>query len=109
MLLAAAIREREQAEHALHEQRNQLAHVTRVATVGELSGAFAHELRQPLTSILANAQAAIRMLSSPRVDLELLREILTDIAQQDMHAASVLSRLQSFLKQGDFTVRDGHN
>ena len=43
MLLAAAIRERDDATAALHEQRNQLAHVTRAATVGELSGALAHE------------------------------------------------------------------
>jgi len=42
MLLAATIRERERAEEALQQQRNQLAHVTRVATVGELSGAIAH-------------------------------------------------------------------
>ena len=73
MLLAAVIREREQVEQALHEQRNQLAHVTRVATVGELSGALAHELRQPLSSILANAQAAVRLLDQNPADIQEVR------------------------------------
>ncbi len=100
MLLAAVIREREQAEEALHEQRNQLAHVTRVATAGELSGAIAHELRQPLTSILANAQAGLHLLGRDRVDLEEVREILGDIARDDQQAANVLGRLHSFVKEG---------
>jgi len=101
MLLAAAIREREQAEAALHAQRNQLAHVTRVATVGELSGALAHELRQPLTSILANAQAGSRLLAQQPLDTTELREIFVDIVQQDQQAASVVSRLRTLLKEGE--------
>ncbi len=63
MLLAAAIREREVVEAALDDQRNQLARVTRIATAGELSGALAHELRQPMTAILANAQAGLLLLA----------------------------------------------
>jgi signal transduction histidine kinase len=101
MLLAAAIHEREQVEHALHEQRNLLAHAVRVATVGELSGSLAHELRQPLTSILANAQAGLRMLGRPPLDLEEMRDILQDITQQDRQAAAVITRLREFLKQGE--------
>jgi signal transduction histidine kinase len=104
MLLAAAIREREQAEAALHAQRNQLAHVTRVATVGELSGALAHELRQPLTSILANAQAGSRLLTQHPLDLNELRDIFVDIVQQDQQAASVVSRLRTLLKEGESNV-----
>jgi len=100
MLLAAVIREREQAEDALHEQRNQLAHVTRVATAGELSGAIAHELRQPLTSILANAQAAIRLLDRQQVDVREVREILEDISRDDQQAANVIARLRMFMKDG---------
>jgi signal transduction histidine kinase len=101
LLLAALIRERELAEHALHEQRHQLAHVTRVAAVGEMSGALAHELHQPLTSILANAQAAILLLDRHPADLREVRAILEDIAQQDNHAASVIARFRSFLKEGE--------
>jgi len=101
MLLAATIRERERAEAALQQQRNQLAHVTRVATVGELSGAIAHELRQPLTSILVNAQTGRHLLSSPEVDLMAVREILDEIAGQDKQAANVITRMRSFIQKGE--------
>ena len=101
MLLAAVIHEREQVEETLQAQRNQLAHVTRVATAGELSGALAHELRQPLMAILANAQAASRLLAQETVSFAELREILDDIVQQNQQAASVISHLQLFLKEGE--------
>jgi C4-dicarboxylate-specific signal transduction histidine kinase len=101
MLLAATIRERERAEVALQQQRNQLAHVTRVATVGELSGAIAHELRQPLTSILVNAQTGQHLLASPEVDLMAVREILDEIAGQDKQAANVITRMRSFIQKGE--------
>jgi signal transduction histidine kinase len=97
MLLAAVIHEWELTENALEEQRKQLNHVSRVTTVGELSGALAHELRQPLTSILANSQAAMRLLSEQRIDVAELRNIMADIAQQDRHAAGVIARLRAFL------------
>jgi C4-dicarboxylate-specific signal transduction histidine kinase len=100
MLLAAVIREREQAEDVLHDQRNQLAHVTRVATVGELSGAIAHELRQPLASILANAETALILLDRQAADRAELRAIVSDIAQHDRQAASVIARLRSFMREG---------
>ncbi len=101
MLLAATIRERERAEEALQQQRNQLAHVTRVATVGELSGAIAHELRQPLTSILVNAQTGRQLLASPDVDLQTVRELLDEIAGQDKQAANVITRMRSFIQKGE--------
>lgn len=101
LLLAAVIREREQVEATLHDQRNQLAHVTRVATVGELSGALAHEMRQPLMSILANAQAAIRLLEQSPANTQEVREILEDITREDKQAASVIARLRTFLREGE--------
>jgi signal transduction histidine kinase len=101
MLLAAAIREREQVEKTLQEQRNQLAHVTRVATVSELAGALAHELSQPLTAILINVQAAIDLLARRPGDVREMRAILEDIRQQDRQAASVIAQLRSFLRAGE--------
>jgi signal transduction histidine kinase len=100
-LLAAAIRERELTEQTLHTQRNQLAHVTRVATAGEFSAAIAHELRQPLASILMNAQTASKLLARPTPNLDELRDILKDIVEQNQQAADIISHLQSFVRKDD--------
>jgi signal transduction histidine kinase len=80
--------------------RGDLAHVGRVATVGELTASLAHELNQPLTAILANAQAARRILESDDADLTELRAIVGDIVEDDKRASEVISRLRSFLKKG---------
>jgi signal transduction histidine kinase len=99
LLLAAVIREREQAESSLLTLRQHLTHATRVATAGELSGALAHELRQPLTAILSNAQAARALLDRGSVAAGELRNILDDIAQQDRYAADVITRLRAFVQE----------
>lgn len=98
MLLAATIRERERLEALLHDQRSQLAHVTRLTTVGEIAGTLAHELSQPLTSIKTNALAGVHLLDRPQVDRHELRAILGDIVQQDDQLAGVIDRLRLFLR-----------
>jgi signal transduction histidine kinase len=80
--------------------RQDLAHVGRVSTVGELTASLAHELNQPLTAILANAQAARRILESDRADLTELRAIVGDIVDDDERASEVIRRLRGFLKKG---------
>ena len=99
LLLAAVIRERELAESSLVTLRQHLTHAMRVATAGELSGALAHELRQPLTAILSNAQAALTLLAKGAAKPEDLQCILDDIAQQDRYAADVITRLRSFVQE----------
>ena len=97
MLLAAAIREREVVQASLDDQRSQLARMSRMATAGELSAALAHELRQPMTAILANAQAALLLLAKKPGDVAQVREILQDIARQDRQAGEVITRLRALL------------
>ena len=70
-----------------------------MATAGELSSSLAHELRQPLTAILANAEAAQVLLTRDGVDLREVRAILEDIAEQDKFAANVIGRLRSLLEK----------
>ena len=95
------ITERRRAEHEIVAQRRQLAHLGRVAVVGEMSGALAHELNQPLTAILANARAAQRMLLRDRVDVPELRAILDDIVADDLRAGSVIHRVRALIRKGD--------
>jgi C4-dicarboxylate-specific signal transduction histidine kinase len=79
-------------ERATAEQRDELAHLSRVAMLAELAGSLAHELNQPLTAILSNAQAARFLAQSPpRVDQ--IDEILADIVKSDHRARAVIQRL----------------
>src|SRR6185503_15683367 len=91
---------RRRAEMEGQRLRGDLAHVGRVATVGELTASLAHELNQPLTAILANAQTARRLLESENADLTELRAILGDIVDDDKRASDVINRLRSLLKKG---------
>jgi C4-dicarboxylate-specific signal transduction histidine kinase len=68
MALLTQARRRRIAEFEAEQQRQQLTHLTRVGVLGELSGAFAHELNQPLTAILSNAQAARLILEQEPVN-----------------------------------------
>jgi PAS domain S-box-containing protein len=95
------ITERQRAQREAQEQRQLLTHLGRVAVLGELSGALAHELSQPLTAILSNAQAARRMLARQPVDLGEIDEILEDIASADRRAGEVIRRLRAMFKRGE--------
>ena len=89
------------AELEVEERRKEVTHLTRVAILGELSGALAHELNQPLTAILSNAQAAQRLLGKEPVDLDEVREILHDIGDEDKRAGDVINRLRALLKKDE--------
>src|SRR5262249_12031128 len=92
---------RKQAELEVQQQRQLLTHLTRVATLGELSGALAHELSQPLTSILTNAQAGLQFLTREPVDLAEIRDVLHDIVDADRHAGEFIRRLRALLRRGE--------
>src|SRR6266699_4438412 len=95
------ISERKQAELEAARRRNEMAHLSRVTTLGELSGSLAHELNRPLGAILSNAQAAQRMLANGGVDVAEFREILNDIVSEDKRAAEVIHRLRLWLQKGE--------
>jgi C4-dicarboxylate-specific signal transduction histidine kinase len=101
--VAIDITARKLAEIEAQQQRAELAHLSRVATLGELSGSLAHELNQPLTAILSNAQAAQRFLAKGG-DLAEVREILEDIVKEDKHAGEVIRRLRPLLKKGEVNL-----
>ena len=95
------VTERRRAQAQAERSRVELAHVSRVSTMGELTGSLAHELSQPLSGIMANAQAATRFLtlSPPRVDE--LRGALEDIVADDRRATAVIQRLRDLLKKSE--------
>jgi two-component system, LuxR family, sensor kinase FixL len=95
------ITERKLAELEAARHRNEMAHLSRVTTAGELSGSLAHELNRPLGAILSNAQAAQRMLANGGVDVAEFREILNDIVSEDRRAAEVIRRLRLWLQKGE--------
>jgi signal transduction histidine kinase len=101
LLLAVALEERSRVEREAHEQRLQLTHLSRVAMLGEMSGGLAHELNQPLTAILANAQAAQHFIARDAIDPEELSHILADIIAADQRAGEVIRRLRSLFKRGE--------
>jgi two-component system sensor kinase FixL len=102
------ITRRKESELELQEQRADLAHVARISTMGELAASLAHELNQPLTAILSNAQAALRFMSSTPADLEEVREILQDIVKDNSRAGEVIRRMRALVKKEalDFAALD---
>ena len=92
---------RKQGEIEAQRLRQDLSHIGRVSALGELAASLAHELNQPLTAILSNAQAALRLLVADTANLDSVREILTDIVTDDKRAASIIQRLGSLIKKGE--------
>ena len=106
MFLAAIVEERRRTEQEARRQRDELAHAQRVTTLGELAASIAHELRQPLTAITANAQAGCRRLDAGGDTTEFTHEILTDISNDARRAGQVIARLRAlFLKERAAQVR----
>jgi signal transduction histidine kinase/integral membrane sensor domain MASE1 len=95
------VTERKRAELDAQRSRQELAHVTRVSAMGELTASLAHELNQPLTGILSNAQAARLLLDGAKPDLDELRSILRDIIDDDRRAADVIQRMRDLLRKGE--------
>jgi two-component system sensor kinase FixL len=93
------ITKRKETEAELRHQREELAHVSRISTMGELASSLAHELNQPLTAILSNAQAAQRFLAANPTDLEEVREILKDIVQDNSRAGEIIRRMRRLVKK----------
>jgi len=89
----------ESVREELVELRRNLTHAGRVTALGELASGLAHELRQPLTAILTDAQAAQMLLRAPEPDLVDLPEILAEIARDAQRAAGVIDRLGNMLKR----------
>ncbi len=94
------ITERKRAEAALQEAHANLARVTRVVAMGELAAAIAHEINQPLTAIVTNANFSLRELAGGGTNLEKLREAIAEIVADATRASAVISRIRTLLMKG---------
>lgn len=97
--VAFDITARKRAELEVLQKQEEITHLSRVTMLGELSGALTHELNQPLTAILSNAQAAQRFLARDPVDLDEVRAILQDIVDEDKRAGEVIWRLRRLFEK----------
>jgi signal transduction histidine kinase len=88
-----------QTRQELEDLRSELARAGRVTALGQLASALAHELSQPLSAILRNAEAAEIHLSNPAPDLDELREIVADIRRDDQRAGDVIEQMRSLIKR----------
>ena len=104
--LFAQHRRRRLAEQAELAQRAVLARASRLALAGELTGAIAHEINQPLGAILTNADAGDLMLDSGRDRRDELRAILANIRRDDLRASEVIQRLRDLLGKQKFERRE---
>jgi C4-dicarboxylate-specific signal transduction histidine kinase len=100
-LIAKEKEKNARAELEIAQQRNQLAHLSRINTLGELSGSIVHEISQPLTASLSYAQVAQRLLSKSEPDLKEVRAILGDLVADSQRAIEVIRRLRQLLKRGE--------
>ncbi len=104
VLVRADITELRRAEMEAQRSRQELAHVARVSTVGEMTASLAHQLNQPLAAIMTNAQAAGRMLNTSSPDVDEVRAILQDIVRDDRRASDVIQRLRQLLRKGELEM-----
>ena len=99
------ITRQKQARIEAQLQREELAHLSRVASLSTLSGSLAHELGQPLGSILSNAQAGQRFMSQDAPDLAEVRAILADIVGANRRAVEIIDRLRTMLRRGEVLLQ----
>jgi signal transduction histidine kinase/ABC-type uncharacterized transport system substrate-binding protein len=108
-LISVLLRERRRrqlAEVQARQRMAELAHVNRFSTAGELTASIAHEINQPLGSILTNAETADAILKSPTPDIAELKDIVKDILQDDRRASEVIRRMRSLLKKAPFEPKN---
>ncbi|MBR0817768.1 PAS domain-containing sensor histidine kinase [Bradyrhizobium liaoningense] len=94
----------EQAEEALRKTQGELAHVTRVTTLGELTASIAHEITQPLAAVISNADACIAWLDRNPADLEAARRSAEWIVEDANRASEVIRRIRALAKKTEIEV-----
>lgn len=106
VLIGDDVTDRLRTESRLRDTRREMERLTRAEMLGELSVALAHELNQPLTAILSNAQAALGFLDVPEPELGEIRDILHDIVRDDNRAVEIIRGVRVMLNKGESVRRE---
>src|SRR3990167_698249 len=99
------ITERKQAQEALNQLQQQLVHVSRSATMGEFSAYIAHEINQPLSAIMTNANAGTRWLGKESYNISEAKEAFARITRDSDRAAEIIRMIRSFLKRQEAAIK----
>ncbi|HXV80986.1 MAG TPA: PAS domain S-box protein, partial [Candidatus Binatia bacterium] len=94
--------ERKLAEEALHKTQSELAHVTRVTTLGEMAASIAHEINQPLSAIVTNGSACLRWLAGDDPNLDEARGAAQRVIRDGNRASQVITRIRVLVRKADF-------
>jgi PAS domain S-box-containing protein len=97
---AMDVTERKRAEEALRQAQADLAHVSRVTTMGELTASLAHEVNQPIAAAVTNANTCLRWLANDTPNIEEAREAAMRIVKDGTRAAEIISRIRLLFKKG---------
>jgi len=93
------------ADLQLQLQREEMAHMSRVSSMGELAASLAHELNQPLSAIASNAAAGRRFLAQSSPDLKMFDELLADVAVDARRAGDIIHGIHYFMRKSEETRR----
>ena len=94
------ITERKRAEEALHQAQGDLARINRVTTMGELAASLAHEISQPISGAMTNANVGLRKLASDSPNLDEMRAVFSRIVRDAQRATEIISRIRSQFEKG---------
>jgi len=94
------VEDRRHTEEALYLLQTELAHIARVTTLGELAVSIAHEINQPLTAVVSNADASLRWLRQSPPNVDEARRALEDIVKQALRASEVIIRIRTLMRKG---------
>jgi signal transduction histidine kinase len=108
MFLSVLLEDDKRSQQALHEveedahrHREQINQLSRVSLLGEMTALLAHELNQPLSAIVSNANAGMRSIDQGREDSATLRDILVDVASDALRANDIIGNVRNTIKKGD--------
>ncbi|MGB8745090.1 MAG: ATP-binding protein, partial [Pseudolabrys sp.] len=103
--VAIDVTKRKETEEDARRQREQINLLGRVSLLGEMTASLAHELNQPLSAMVTNANAGMRLIDRGKEDPKILRDILSDVVSDGRRAHDIIQNVRNTIKKGDSNRR----